>query len=173
MVWISNRAKILISVTRSSAFRWAKTCGFLSTSRPAGNSFSCMAVLLSGSGRSDNVMPEDENIYKPARTHQVCDGPQHTNYWNLRKGSIQIRPRSGDQRCAGVGQRENQMQQSLAVHPTEDTKSLPFERVFLTDDTNVRRQALDVGSLSYGSSTVFHAKGSWHGSLSASRTPEF
>jgi hypothetical protein len=43
------------------------------------------------------------------------------------------------------------MQQSLTMHPTEDLKRLPLQRMFLPYNTHAL-PVLDVGSLSYSSS---------------------
>jgi len=47
------------------------------------------------------------------------------------------------------------MQRPLAVHPAEDSKHPPLQRVLLADDPHVERRVLVVGSLSCSSSTAF------------------
>jgi len=47
------------------------------------------------------------------------------------------------------------MQRPLAVHPAEDSKHPPLQRVLLADDPHVERRVLVVGSLSCSSLTAF------------------
>ena len=161
MVLTINRARARISVARSSWFRRATTDDLLHNSRAVGNSSICMWGLLFGRTPSGDVLPLEKNIHNSTCTHQVRYGPEYARRRRRRSDTAQIGPPRRDHECAAVRQGENQVQCSLAMHSAEDRQRLPLQRVLLTRNNHALHRVLDVGSLSYSSSTPSTTTGSW------------
>jgi hypothetical protein len=64
-----------------------------------------------------------------------------------RRGGIQVGPGGWDERAGPVGQNQDEVQLAVAPHPAKQRQYLTFQRVAGSNNTDLSRVALEVGSM--------------------------
>ncbi len=67
--------------------------------------------------------------------------------FNCRRGGVQVRPRGRDERARTIGQDQNEIQRAVAPHPAKQRECLPFQWVAGSNNRDLSRIALEVGSV--------------------------
>ena len=121
-------------------------------------------MLLAGriiAASQDDTPPLDRPAALGNAQHPVQHPPQHRQA--LKRGqrprrlppsALQVRPRRRNQRPAAVRQHQQQLQPPPPAHPTEQPKLAALQRMARPCYPNRRREAIEMGSVSCGRSTI-------------------
>jgi hypothetical protein len=80
-----------------------------------------------------------------------------------RRGGTQVGPGGWDERAGPVGQNQDEVQLAVAPHPAKQRECLAFQRVAGSNNGDLGRVALEVGSVLPFRSTTLHALIALHG----------
>src|SRR5215471_4736242 len=134
--------------------------------------FSCKFALLGGRGSTDlagcGSEAAEESIYHGPCMKQVLERAECCCCWFrgelCRQG--QIGPIGRDQRLTAIGRDQNKMQSTLTMRPLHNVQGSAIERMASTDNGDLLRKVLLMGSVSWLRSTrcdIISCWKRWHG----------
>jgi hypothetical protein len=144
-----SAARHATTAWRSSTPRVAATTG--TSASPSSPSRSCtghLPAILPAILADSVTRSVDQAVDDPPRMLEITERPQHLARGPCRLISREVRPGRRDQRTGAVRQHQDQVQAALPAHPAEHPQRSTTEWVTLSDDRHLRREVLQVGSVS-------------------------
>jgi hypothetical protein len=107
-----------------------------------------MALLTSTKCyRRDSGGGPQESINEGSKTKQVFEGTNELwTRWKIVRG-FEIRPGCWNQRFASIGQDQHKPQLALPIGMLQNLQRLTFKRMMWTNDSDVTRKLVKVGSV--------------------------